>query len=386
MDDAMSSCVATDFPPRGCKESGLSMKESRERPMEATERMVYSETRRRQRAASSSVCQISRGPVMRHQTRDSRSLKAFTLIELLVVIAIISVLVALIMPAVQSARESANRAKCQNNLKQLHLAAMEYHDSFNAFPAGWYCYVPTYDANGNLINGDQNCATVGTPYMPYMWNGMTGLFPRMDQINLFNEINFNLRTDAPDNATAIRRTIDTFVCPSNRRPDTVTSGTGSQATSRLGPSDYRGNMAAGMVAPNSSIGCPVQDPTNPNCLYYDNGMMYQNSTVNMADVTDGSSFTAILGESLYLQGVWSQATSCCVRTNIDRTINQPIVVNTTNGPVNYWTYWASKHPGLVNFAYCDGSIRPINQGINKVILNKLMTRNGGEAVSADEIK
>jgi prepilin-type N-terminal cleavage/methylation domain-containing protein/prepilin-type processing-associated H-X9-DG protein len=323
---------------------------------------------------------------MRHQSYSSRPRRAFTLIELLVVIAIISVLVALIMPAVQQARESANRAKCQNNLKQLHLAAMEYHDTFNAFPAGWYCFTPTYDANGNLINGDQNCATVGTPFQPYMWSGLTGLFQRMDQTNLYNEINFNLMTTAPDNATAIRRTIDVFVCPSNRRPTTVNSGTGSQTTSLLGPSDYRANMAAGMVPPNSAIGCPVQDPTNPNCLYYDNGIMYQNSAVNMADITDGSSFTAMLGESLYLQGVWSQATSCCVRTNIDRTINRPIIVQTSNGPVNYWTYWASKHPGLVNFAFCDGSIRGVNAQINKVVLNKIMTRNGGETVSADELK
>jgi prepilin-type processing-associated H-X9-DG protein len=308
------------------------------------------------------------------------------LIELLVVIAIIAVLVALIMPAVQSARESANRAKCQNNLKQLGLAAQEYHDAFNAFPAGWYCVPPTYDANGNPTAGDSNCATVGTPYMPYMWSGLTGLFVKMEQINLFNEINYNLYTTAPDNATAIRRTIDGFVCPSNRRPVTVNSGTGSQATSQLGPSDYRGNMAAGMVQSNSTNGCPTQTPTNPYCLFYDNGMTYQNSAVNMADVTDGTSTTVIFGESLWLQGVWSQATSCCVRTNIDRTINQPIIVTGTNGTVNYWTYWASKHPSMVNFGFVDGSVRPVTSQINKIVLNKIMTRNGGETVSADEIK
>src|SRR5271155_314977 len=86
-----------------------------------------------------------RGLIMRRRMRqESRFRSGFTLIELLVVIAIIGVLVALIMPAVQAARESANKAKCQNNLKQLALAATEYHDAFNAFPAGWDCYSPTF--------------------------------------------------------------------------------------------------------------------------------------------------------------------------------------------------------------------------------------------------
>jgi len=309
-----------------------------------------------------------------------RSRAAFTLIELLVVIAIIAVLVALIMPAVQQARESANRAKCLNNLHQLAVAAQEYHDSFNSFPGGWYCATPTYDANGNLTSGDVNCQFVYTPYQPYMWNGLVGLFLKMEQNNLFNEINFNLITTMPDNATAIRRTIDGFVCPSNRRPQTVSAGPGT--TAQLGPSDYRANMSAGMVMPNSSGGCATLDPTNPLCCVYDNGLMYQNSTVNLADVSDGTSTTAMMGESLALTGVWSMATSCCVRTNIDRTINKPILFNGQN----YYTYWMSKHPNLVNFGFCDGHVGSITQGINKLVLNKIMTRNGGESVSADEIK
>ncbi len=316
---------------------------------------------------------------MRTKSKCLRSRAAFTLIELLVVIAIIAVLVALIMPAVQAARESANRAKCQNNLKQLGLAATEYHDAFNAFPAGWYCYTPTFDAQGNILTGDPNCAYNYTPYQDYMWSGLTGLFLKMEQNNLYNEINFNLLTTDFSNSTAIRRTIDGFVCPSNRRP--VTTQNSQNTTLQIGPSDYRGNMAAGQVVP-PTANCPTYDPTNPLCLVYDNGLTYQNSAVNMADITDGTSTTVIFGESLSPTGVWAFGTSSCIRTNIDRTINKPILYNN----LNYYTYWMSKHPNMVNFGFCDGSVRPVTQLINKVVLNCIMTRSGGETVSADQIK
>jgi prepilin-type N-terminal cleavage/methylation domain-containing protein len=315
-------------------------------------------------------------PMQRKPNQRSASI-GFTLIELLVVIAIIGVLVALLLPAVQSAREAGNRARCQNNLKQLGLAALEYHDSFNTFPSGWYCMVPTYDANNNLLSGDINCATTSTPYQTYMWGLLPSLFTKIEQGNLYNEINVILPPTNAENSTAVRRTIDILVCPSNRRPDTTAQ---AGTVQRFGPSDYRGNMAGGMIFPDPNGPCPTQDPTNPYCLNYDNGVAYQNSTTNISEITDGTTNTLLLGETL--QGNWSMATNCCVRTNIDRTINKPIVV----GNVNYYTYWISKHPGQVNFVNCDGSIRPVSATINKVVLNKLASRNGGETISADETR
>ena len=141
---------------------------------------------------------------MRRTFGDGRSRDGFTLIELLVVIAIIGVLIALILPAVQSARESANRAKCTNNLKQLGLAAQEYHDAFSSFPSGWLCDTT-----------DPNCLPQAAS--AYMWNGLCGLFLKLEQGNLYNEINFDLPTNAVDNVTSTRRTLEAFVCPSNRK-------------------------------------------------------------------------------------------------------------------------------------------------------------------------
>jgi prepilin-type N-terminal cleavage/methylation domain-containing protein len=321
-------------------------------------------------------------------TGEKRTRSGFTLIELLVVIAIIGVLVALIMPAVQSARESANRAKCQNNLKQLGLAAQEYHDTFNSFPAGWYCATPTYDPNGTFIGGDTNCQVFGASN--YMWNGMTGLLLKLEQGNLFNEINFSLYSTARDNTTSVRRSIDAFVCPSNRRT-TPFRLSGQPATpTTAGPSDYRGNMAAGFVFPDqSSNTCPsgaspvqmfVNGANTQVCLNYDNGVMYQNSQINISDITDGTTTTFLIGETI--TGSWYDATSSVIRTNLDRTIN---VKPNPDGTYSY-VYWMSFHPNLVNFTKCDGSVSSITSQINKQVLNKLMTRAGGESISSTDIK
>jgi prepilin-type N-terminal cleavage/methylation domain-containing protein/prepilin-type processing-associated H-X9-DG protein len=308
---------------------------------------------------------------MRRTVRGGgRRRPGFTLIELLVVIAIIGVLVALIMPAVQGARESARRTQCQNNLKQQALAATQYHDAFNSFPSGWYC-------NSQL---DINC--LPQQAAPYMWSGMGSLLQRLEQGNLYNELNMLVPTNDPQNVTSVRRTLDVWVCPSNRKAQQVTStgsGTpttgsvGTPVTQKMGPSDYRANMAAGQI-----LNCTDSNPIN--CFYYDNGLMYMNSEVSMADISDGTTFTMLFGESL--TGTWPEATSCCVRTTLDRTLNRPIKIN----GVLYYTYWSSKHPGLVNFAKCDGSVAPVRNEINKQVLIKLMTRAGGETISAEEIR
>jgi len=302
------------------------------------------------------------------RTRDGHGARSgFTLIELLVVIAIIGVLVTLIMPAVQQAREAANRTQCMSNLRQFGIAAQTYHDSFSSYPSGWFCLETSADPSNPA------CSPMGPTNQ--MWSGLTGLFLKMELDTNWNELNFNFPVNDVSNVTGVRRTLNVWVCPSNRRPQAVNTTTGTSTTTtvqRFGPSDYRGNMAAGYIP-----GCS-NPATTPTCGVYDNGLTYLNSTVSIPDISDGTSNTALIGETL--SGTWAQGTDCCVRTTIDRSINKPIRINS----VNYYTYWMSKHPGMVNFAMCDGSTRTIQQTINKNVLVKLMTRNGGEAMSADE--
>ena len=178
------------------------------------------------------------------------------------VIAIIGVLVALIMPAVQSAREAGNRAKCQNNLKQLGLAAQEYHDSFNTFPSGWYCMVPIYDANNNLISGDIELRHArARPTSPTCGACCPACSSSSSRATSTTRSTSILPPTNPANSTAVRRTLDVFVCPSNRRPDDDRRQVGPGP--EVGPSDYRGNMAAGMIFPDTERPLPDPGPHQP---------------------------------------------------------------------------------------------------------------------------
>jgi prepilin-type N-terminal cleavage/methylation domain-containing protein len=177
----------------------------------------------------------------------------FTLIELLVVIAIIGVLVALIMPAVQSAREAANRTQCINNLKQMGLASQEYHDSFGTFPGGWYC-------DNTTANADANC--IPTLAQAYMWNGLSGFLLKLELGNIYNELNFTLPTNVVDNSTGVRRTMNVFVCPST--PTTplpssgrrTTGGTWLPATSPTSPRATRPGRPTRRTRPTPRRACP----------------------------------------------------------------------------------------------------------------------------------
>jgi len=295
----------------------------------------------------------------RRKLDSIRKPAAFTLIELLVVIAIIGVLMALLLPAVQMAREASRRAQCENNLKQFGLALNNYVErTFGKLPFGWMC-----------SDRDPGCL----PYQAYayMWSGWPMILPMLEQENLYQSLNFSLPSNHPANLTGISTPMGLFVCPSyaDAAPQPVYANPSDPNSTILyyaGPSNYKGNMASGLRA-----GC--RDPNNPLCLLFDNGVFFRNSGIAFRDVSDGSSHTIFMGESI--EGLWADATYCCVRTSPDRSINEK-----ANGIFTNPRYWNSMHPGGIHFLMGDGSVHMLTDSIDNDVLIRLATRSGNDPV------
>jgi type II secretory pathway pseudopilin PulG len=200
------------------------------------------------------------------------------LIELVVVIAIIAILIGLLLPAVQKVREAAARAGCQNNLKQMGLALHGYHDAHNGFPTG-------YLASGPYIDG-------ATDTLPG-WGWAAFLLPGIEQQNAYQQLNFN---QPVQNAPAIGTMIKVFLCPSDMVPP-----------SAVPVPDGFGNAVC-LAAPTSYAACcgsDASDTTAPT----GNGVFYRNSRVRIADITDGTSSTILVGERAWAKanGFWAGA-------------------------------------------------------------------------------
>ncbi|HLQ46430.1 MAG TPA: DUF1559 domain-containing protein, partial [Planctomycetaceae bacterium] len=203
--------------------------------------------------------------------------RGFTLIELLVVIAIIAILISLLLPAVQQAREAARRSQCKNNLKQIGLALQNYHSSANRFPPG-YVAGATYPATSN----------------GWGWSAM--ILPYLDQAPLYRKINFGLPVEHPNNVTAIQTFVSAYLCPSDpvdNGPFNVTDATGAFVTTAA-PFSY-----AATVGDDSS---DVNDPTG-------NGAFFRNSGIRIGDLSDGTSTTVLAGERTWAMtnGLWAGA-------------------------------------------------------------------------------
>ena len=290
-----------------------------------------------------------------------KSRTGFTLIELLVVIAIIGILVALLLPAVQAARESARRTQCKNQLKQIGLAMQNYHDLARAFPAGYYSAL---DGAGNEIGPG--------------WGWAATLLSSMEQTNLATQIDFHLGIGDPRNVAGRTNMPPVFFCPSetHRAPFVVDGTTVSVAY---------GNY----VAINGNGG--VSDFAGSN-----DGAFLRNRWFRMAEITDGLSNTLFVGERCSRMSLttWTGAVAGgAVPSQFDPAASEaaaalvlshagPHVPN--NPEVTDADATASYHPIGVNFLFGDGSVHVINNTIDVPIYDALATRQGREAASGGD--
>jgi prepilin-type N-terminal cleavage/methylation domain-containing protein len=287
-----------------------------------------------------------------------RRSRGFTLVELLVVIAIIGILVALLLPAVQSARESARRISCSNNLKQIALAFHNYHDT--------YKYFPNSDAGGSITRA----------------SAFTAILAHLEQGNTYSLYDFSLGNSDPVNLQAVSQRIEVYLCPaaSFRRKVPIS---GCDANDRA-PGTYA--VCTGSGDPWGSV---AGTPHNGAIVEHGSGI------TAMQDILDGTSTTLLAGEAHWnLEDYLFTSTPC-------------------NGQIRWgFTYWSSPYPlatafttmppfnpksggsavlsrfrsdhaaGVVNFNFCDGSSRFLSENIDQNLLNALATRNGKEPVGS----
>ncbi len=331
-----------------------------------------------------------------------RSRRGFTLIELLVVIAIIGVLIALLLPAVQSAREAARRAQCTNNLKQIGLAMHNYHDANNVLPPG----------HRTAVFG-----TFQTFILPYLEGN-----PQYNAYNMYGRY-WNpgqtsgggsgpangIRYGSPINLTVTRTIFNSLICPSDTPlPSNLSVYNGvtwHNYTVNFGNADiYQslGTVPGGYtvgIYPVPWLGAPFSDSDTTQRFYPSRGRCY-----DFATITDGTSNTLLAGEVIKGQGGdlrgftwWGDAVSTSTYLPPNSTLpdvqnsagyckypfanNPPCIAATAQFPPTY--AWRSRHPGGVNMAFCDGSVHFIKNTINLYIWRALGTTQGNEVVSAD---
>jgi prepilin-type N-terminal cleavage/methylation domain-containing protein/prepilin-type processing-associated H-X9-DG protein len=303
------------------------------------------------------------------------SSRGFTLIELLVVIAVVGTLAALLLPAVQAAREAARRARCQNNLKQIGLALHGYHEAIGSFPMG-------YVARRNV---DPYATSPG-------WGWAALILPQLEQGPLYNASNIHLSIEHAANLTSRMTALGVYVCPSdsNTGPFTSIRNDGLPIV-EVQTISYAGNFGRELLV----CGQDVEIGFAPD---RGNGMFLRNVVVRLGDVTDGTSQTFAVGERgcLLTRTAWAGAIQdgVCTVSPFSPSSSEAVArgaiqvlahaddtaINSPGAdPDNFF----SAHDGGAHFLMADGSVRFVKQSIDMIVYRALASRNGGEVISQD---
>ncbi len=304
--------------------------------------------------------------------------RAFTFVEILVVIAVIGLLTALLIPAVQAAREAARRNQCSNNLHQLGLALHGYADTFGAFPPGL---------------GSRG------------FSAHVELLPHLELANLYNSINFNMTgMVAPfENRTAVSSSVAVFHCPSDDAPVPAGMGRTSYAGNRgigVQKFGYNGAFAVGEPVALASFtdglsntaamaewlsSGPLEGVRDPrrNVLRTQRALLAPNEFDAFAAACRGlDPLTAPLGAPPVKGTNWLVGEFGQTLYNHTLKPNQNSCTNDTAFQQGAWTA-GSGHPGGVNLLFADGHTRLVRDAISLVVWRGLGSRNGGETLSAD---
>jgi prepilin-type N-terminal cleavage/methylation domain-containing protein len=311
---------------------------------------------------------------MKNSRHDTMT--GFTLVELLVVIAIIGILIALLLPAVQAAREAARRTQCTNNLKQIALALHNYHDSLKVFPpsstSGFGAGVWSYPGSGPTDPGI------------HLHSFASLLLPYLEQGNIADRIDYNVSSLDPVNRPMASQILPFYRCPSYAGKD-YSDDPLYVATVGYDKFAIRNYATLGAT---TVVGLSGAAPAD--------GAMFPGSRTGFRDVTDGTSSTIAFAETREERSaVWIDGTSAALAARWTD-LNSPTYAGNTVS-INHAPYFpggvfpnsigqeygpSSFHPGGAQHAFVDGSVQFLSETMEATVYDALTTRAGNEVVGA----
>ena len=327
----------------------------------------------------------------------NRNNRAFTLVELLVVIAIIGILIALLLPAVQSAREAARRMQCSNNLKQIGLAFLTHHDQHGYFPTGGWSVRWVGDADRGFGKSQ-----------PGGW--VYCILPYIEQMAIYD-----LPGDGdPDEVTATQKErakqlvmtpVAALNCPTRRAstafpegPSGLTWAYNQDQASTAARADYCANagtrtFSVGTGGGPSTLAAAETFAWRDPVSYEHNGICYQRSEVPIAKIRDGTTYTYMVGEKYMDPDHYADGAEQCDNESMYVGDDRDVLCHTRNeiaytprqdkaGAASYFNF-GSAHASGFNMVFCDGSVRSISYTIDLETHSYLGNRADGESIDSN---